>query len=488
MMTGGLSSCSDFFDVESTHAAGEEQQWSSIEDTRAALMGVYALTRSALVDNNAHWLLGDLRLGDFTVLNRSDLQAIKDDNLNTNIKLVNEICDYTRFYTAINAAAVFIEKANQTVGKDQAYSERNLKWDVAQARALRAFLYFYMARLWGDVPLVTRSYDNGSFHSVKPAPQAEILEYAKNELLAATANLPLTYGDNNNLYYFQKPDYWYGILLNKLSAYALLAHISAYRGNYADAESYCDYIMDNYVSYSGMKENNYITATSDIVSSKGLFSSNSKDFARRRLLGFAFPYAGHESTREGHIEDLTLGAPYVKKAQPEIYVSRDSLEHIYTSVSDNRFGIDSTTVTYNNSYVDITGELPVFKKINVITDGSESETGYDVFSSALVFSRIEDILLLKAEAMAVLNRPEGSVQLLNKMRTVRGVPLATYNRTFGGDRLTVLNEVFNERRRELIGEGWRFYDEVRRQKLFRDNKTLLEKIENGTIYLPKTQQ
>lgn len=486
MAAVSLTSCSDFLDVESSHSATEEQQWTSIEDTRSALMGVYALTRSALVENNTHWVLGDVRMGDFTIRQRKDLQAFRDNNLNPDIALVKNISDYRRFYAAINAAAVFIEKAKQTVAADKAYSEENLKWDVAQARALRAFLYFYLARAWGDVPLITHSYDNGAFPHIEPTAQAQVIDYAKSELLAVAPVLPIRYGSDYNLYYFQKPSYWAGQLVSKVSAYVLLAHISAYNGNYADAESYCDFVIDNYYTVADKRtSDDLLTDVANVTGKTGLFSSNASTLAGYRLLGFSFPYAENEASREGHLEDLTLAAPYSKNVYPDMYVSADSLARIFPSTLDSRCGIDTTTNTYNNSYVDMTGRYPIFKKVNLVIDGSDKAKGYDVFSSALVFSRIEDIVLLKAEAESALNRPQEAINLLNELRVSRGLSRVSYNRTFGGDHLKVINEVFAERRRELMGEGWRFFDRLRRQKLLKDDAAMQTLIDNGTLFLPK---
>ena len=480
-LLGTTTSCSDFFDVDSHHAAAEDQQWTSIQDTRAALMGIYALSRAALAENNTHWVCGELPMGDFTVIERKDLQAVKDFNLNTNIKLVKDISDYRRFYAAINAAAVFIEKAPRTVGKDQAYSEQNLEWDVAQARALRAFLYFYMARIWGSVPLITSSYDNGHFPDVAPSTHDEVLDYAKRELKSVADKLPYVYGSSSNNYYFQQADYWYGILMTKLSAYDILAHISAWQGNYADAESYCNFIIDNYeANTSGASQ--LITPTSSITQATGVFSSDTKTLGALRLVGFGFQYSQNEATREGHLEDLTLASPYNNEPHPDIYVTLDSLHKIYPETTDDRFGVDTSTVKYNNSYVDMTTGFPIFKKVNVVQDGSGKDNDYEVYSSALTFSRIEDIILLKAEALCVLNRPQDAITLLNQIRQARGLKTVSFNKYFDGDRMKVLDEVFNERRRELIGEGWRWYDQIRRQKLIRDNKTLLDMIETGKIY------
>ena len=142
-----LQSCNDFLDVDPKHAASETQQWKTLEDTRSALMGVYGLTRAALADNNTHWICGDLRKGDFTVYKRSDLQAVSDNELNKPYDLLKKVSNWRRFYAVINAASVFMEKAPRTVELDRSYSEQNLKYDIAQVRALRAFAYFYMVRI-----------------------------------------------------------------------------------------------------------------------------------------------------------------------------------------------------------------------------------------------------------------------------------------------------------------------------------------------------
>jgi hypothetical protein len=41
-----------------------------------------------------------------------------------------------------------------------------------------------------------------------------------------------------------------------------------------------------------------------------------------------------------------------------------------------------------------------------------------------------------------------------------------------------------ERRRELMGEGWRWYDQIRFAKIKKNNPTLNTLIENGGIFWP----
>ena len=174
-----LSSCNDFLDNDNEfyHVATQEQQWNSLTDTRAALFGVYGLMRSALGENNTYWAVGDLRLGDFTVRVRDDLQAIRDNKLNESYPLIQQIANWRRFYKVVNAASVFVENAGKVLEKDDAYSETNYQYDVAQVRVLRALAYFYMVRMCGDVPLLKYSYFNGTFPEVPRTDAVFVLMY-----------------------------------------------------------------------------------------------------------------------------------------------------------------------------------------------------------------------------------------------------------------------------------------------------------------------
>ena len=148
VVISGMSACSDFLESESHHTLPDEHSWNTLEDARAGLMGMYGLMRAALADNNTHWACGELRNGDFTAYGRADLDAIIHNDLNRNIPMIDEISDWRRFYAVVNAASVFIENVGNVLGQDKAYSEQTLKWDVAQAHALRGLAYFYMVRIW----------------------------------------------------------------------------------------------------------------------------------------------------------------------------------------------------------------------------------------------------------------------------------------------------------------------------------------------------
>ena len=487
-----FSSCNDLLehDGEYHHVATQEQHWNSLTDTRSALLGIYGLMRTAVGENNTHWACGDLRKGVFTVRSRNDLQAIKEGRLASVYPIIQQISNWSRFYKVVNAASIFIENARQVVDKDVAYSETNCQYDVAQARALRALAYFYMVRIWGDVPLITESYDNGTFPEVARMDFHKVLDYVKNELTGVITKLPFTLGSSSDKYYGGDANTWNGVLLNRLSVYAILAHIAAWEGNYGDVETYTGYIMDNAALISA----DYST-TANLVATKGFFSKDySTKYRGARLVAFAYQAGGSEvndATVDGHIESWTLAEPLIRKPLPDIYVSRNMLLNLfittgtsYESMNDERFGFDENISSYYENYVtNINTEYPIFSKIKVI-GRFDADTDYGVFSSFTVLSRYEDIVLLRAEALCMLNRTESAIIYLNNVRTNRGLPALSMARHFNNSAENLLKEIFDERRRELLGEGHYWYDQIRRAKTIGDDPDMVELVRNKGVYWP----
>ena len=492
-----FSSCSDLLENDDAffHVATQEQQWNSLTDTRSALFGIYGLMRTALGENNAFWAAGDLRMGDFTVRVRDDLQAIRDNRLDAPYENIRQISDWRRFYKVINAACVFIENAGKVVEKDKAYSETNYTYDVAQARALRALAYFYMVQMWGDVPLVTQSYDNGSFPEIARTDAQTVLEYVRGELLEVSRLLPLQLGSSSDKYYEGDGNTWNGLLINRLSVYALLAYVEAWIGNYVNTEAYAGYVIDNIGTY--IKGTPYYVSTENLTSQTGLFSSKcSNDYKAGRLVAFGYLYSGtevNETGVDGHLESWTLAEPIVRKQLPDIYLSVDTLRNIFMNkfTSDNRFGIDESAspVQYFTNYV--TGlnlEYPLFSKIQVVRDGEDDSNNLGAYSSFIIFSRLEDILLLRAEALAMLNRPDDAVTCMNELRTLRNVRNLSYSKDMDSNVKNLLKEIFQERRRELMGEGHRWFDRIREARIVGDDMKMVELLNNGGIYWPVAEK
>ncbi|WP_346238896.1 RagB/SusD family nutrient uptake outer membrane protein [Niabella insulamsoli] len=479
-----MSSCNKQLDVAATRQASEDQHWTTFEDARAGLLGAYGLFRAALSDNNAYWILGELRNGDFQSVSRPDLKAVIDGNLNASFPLIAEVTNWRRYYAVINACNVFLERADGCL-VDARYTESYYKLDIAQVRALRAFAYYMLVRTWGDVPLIT-STGEGNFENFPRTSKSAVLGFAKNELMEVAVRLPYQYSTvDPDLVY--PPNYygkaaadWKNTLLGRLSAYAILAHIAALEGDYINVAVYTQFILDN-----APKARLTTVSTAQLVGDLFLFSTSQVSW--NQFIGFNFIYERGESTTSGHIEQLTLANTTVfpmSKQLPDIYVNKDSIAVLFprSNGNDQRFGFNPLNGLPTEAYFEnFSSAIPVFKKIRQV-DGGGGDGTFAKYNSSIVFTRLEEITLLNAEALTVLGRGEEAIQKLNAMRSNRGISGLNYTPD-----LDLLKEIFAERRRELLGEGWRWYDLVRYNKLKRTNDAFNDLIDRGGIYWPIAQ-
>lgn len=484
LLTG---SCKKDLDISSTRVVGEKNFWNNLEDSRAALVGVYGLTRAALADNNGHWIYGDVRMGNFDSPIRQDLKAIIKNDLNASYPVVEALSNWARFYAIVNAANIFLERIHEVKEKDARYTENNMTVDVAQVRFLRAFAYFYMARIWGDIPFITSSRD-GLFENKPKTDQNTILEFVQQEMLIASADLPYLYSANDiqqpGFYYNESRSRWDGALVRKLSAYAVLAHVAAWRGKYADVTTYTKFLLDNYPK-GGMSYNR----TDYLTNPNGIFYDKNNN----QLLAFGFVFGHQDATFTGNLESLTLAEPVVNKSIPDIFVPKDSILSIFKESNDARFNIDTTGIVGSRVYfTNFQGKYPIFSKIKVLQAGSSDPT-FRIYSSAILFTRLEDITLLRAEALAVLGERDGAIAALNTVRQLRynvdnvgkiNENSATYV-PYSEDRSgKLVDAIFKERQKELMGEGHRWYDMVRYNKIVQTNPAFTQLIRNGGIFWP----
>jgi hypothetical protein len=479
-------SCKKALDINSTRVVNEENYWNTIEDARAGIMGVYGLTRAALADNNGHWIYGDVRMGNFDSPIRQDLKAIIKNDLTAQYPVVDELSNWRRFYAIINAANIFIERVHEVRDNDPRYVQNNMDVDIAQVRFLRAYAYFYMVRIWGDVPFITSSRD-GSFENQPKKDGRAILEFVESEMKIVAEVLPYNYSVNDiqqpGQYYNESSSRWDGALVRKITAYSMLAHVAAWQGKYADVSIYTKFVIDNY-----SRGGNGYTGTGDLCARNGLFY----DKKRNQLLGFGFIWGHQDATFTGNIESLTLAEPVVNKSLPDIFVPKDSILSIFNEKNDARFNIDTTGVTHSDLYfTNYQGKYPIFSKIKVMQGGSTDPT-FRIFSSTIVATRLEDVTLLRCEALAVLGERDGAISQLNVIRQLRynvdNVGKATEGNTYQAydenKSGPLIDAIFKERQRELMGEGQRWYDQVRYNKIKQSDPKFNELIKNGGIYWP----
>ncbi|HRB80221.1 MAG TPA: RagB/SusD family nutrient uptake outer membrane protein, partial [Niabella sp.] len=52
----------------------------------------------------------------------------------------------------------------------------------------------------------------------------------------------------------------------------------------------------------------------------------------------------------------------------------------------------------------------------------------------------------------------------------------------------IIKEIFAERRRELVGEGWHWYDQIRQNRILRNDPSFNTLLDQDGIYWPIAQE
>ena len=107
------------------------------------------------------------------------------------------------FYTGIRRANMFLENIDEAVLEEHkwtgdAYQVKLKKWIYYryEARFLRAFFHFELAKRYGDIPLVTKSLTLEEANNATRDPFSEVIEWIAQECTDIAPNLPDSYSDN----------------------------------------------------------------------------------------------------------------------------------------------------------------------------------------------------------------------------------------------------------------------------------------------------
>lgn len=145
-----LSSCKDSLTIDDlenrTVASG---YYNSSQRVEQAVIGGYVNLRRALLANYAWVMYGEARAGDLNIAVNYQ-QAVASQQLTADQRNVKQLTDWEYFYDVIKDANDVLDIVNKADASVLNTYERNLF--KGEALALKSMAYFYLARIWGEVP------------------------------------------------------------------------------------------------------------------------------------------------------------------------------------------------------------------------------------------------------------------------------------------------------------------------------------------------
>ena len=193
LMTLALVSCKDNFLELTPDTNGSVGNFYQTKDQFIqAINSAYSPLQS--IYNNNMWLFAEVRsdntsyqlnTGDRSGTPREEIDEFRDNDQNTNFQTF-----FNSSYQGIGRCNLLLTKI-QTVTFDQA-SRNQIE---GEARFLRAYYYFNLTRVFGDVPLILKEVTSPdeAFTTAARVPEAQVLTTVIDDLKAAIAKLPAKY-------------------------------------------------------------------------------------------------------------------------------------------------------------------------------------------------------------------------------------------------------------------------------------------------------
>lgn len=394
---------------------------------------------------------------------------------------------WTRGYQYIRKVNVFLEK--MAVTQLQIADKDKL---VAEAKFLRAFIYFELLKRYGGVPLVSKSYSLGEEEIFKRNTVDECVTFIDKDLADAIPKLPARYGATDANYGRATQDACMALrsrtLLYAASPLFNAAHDNQKWQKAADAaQALLNKGYSLYPDYRKLFILNSGAAQDEYIFCRNFTTTNGHQAPMNNLSRRYGAYGGWWASNgpsQNLVDDydMTNGEPAftwsgnVQAVNPASgynpnrpYYNRDprfdaSIIHDSTTYHGDLFEmwVSTTGSTWGFDSYKQSGDNPrtnyVIKKF--MPDADVPLNWQTIYTNPWPYFRLAEIYLNYAEAKFELGDEPTCRQYISLVRARVGMPAIPA--TVTGEALRA--RLYNERRIELAFEGQRFFD-IRRWKI-----------------------
>ena len=441
------------------------QFWKTADDAQKGVNSVYSTYHRVGLCRNQFFLNiirsdeGFSTSPNAALINNFDIFNTTDYNMGETVSV------YQDCYVGINRANQVLDNVPAIVMDDTRKQQL-----LGEAKFMRGLFYYYLATLWGNVPLQLHASVPTDFPPTTL--QADVYAQSEKDFTDASTVLPVSY-DNANVG-----------RATKGAAYAMLGKCYMQQKMYSQAQqalqylaegngkSTYDLVADFRTNFIETSENNkesvfeYQHAANPIDNHDDdtdprvdalNYGSSLPPFFAPRPIGFTDGQARRWTIGEFLQEKTTDGKRDPRLAASFIYDSTDERGPDFTLV----YGATWTSRNYSTVSGDpvgvATNHTVYFRKML-----DDATMNGEVFHSGnnYRYLRYADVLLLYAEALNAQGQTATAYQYVDRVRQRAGLAKLSVTRP-GLSQADFLTQLKHERLTELVGEGHRWEDLAR---------------------------
>ncbi|WP_084761766.1 RagB/SusD family nutrient uptake outer membrane protein [Spirosoma spitsbergense] len=417
-----IEACATFLDKKPESSVPSEEAITNLTGARASIIGAYANLASGysisftifpdlLADNLAH-------NGSIT-----DLDQFKSHNILSNNGYVSSL--WQSLYQGINRVNYILEKV--PLLSDPAFTDQ--KRIIAEAKFIRALLYFHLIRYWGDVPLIKAPTKTAENLLVSRTPKEQVYTLVQTDLREATPDLPEAAIGR----------------ATQSAAQALSARVALELQDYAAVAALSEAILQRR-QFSLVSDYRMLFDTKNTIES--IFELQYYPTSANGLAFWFFPTAlGGRNEVGPRGAGSTLESAYEPGDRRKI-----------ASISPGNLILDGKTI-------------PAGTGIKYSRISSQDDNVQVI--------RYAEVMLIRAEALAQIGNQTESLELLNQIRQRAGLGALPIR-----DKKELLMAIEQEKRVELAMEGYRWFDLIRTGRA----QDVLKITDSKKLVLPIPQQ
>jgi len=410
-----LTSCEDFLDQKPTDGLVLDEYWKNKEEVLSTLGGAYQLFSEL---DYRLFIQGEIR-GDMLKPNGTVTGVSERAVMSANIETNQWFARWDNFYETINICNHVIELTPDV--QDPTFTDYLKQQYVSEATFLRSLCYFYLVRVWKDVPFVTEptKTDVGEFFPGVTSGDA-ILDSIKADLIEIRNRMP----DYPTIEQTKSR-------ATAGAVNALLADISLWNFEYNDCITYVEAVENSGLYF--------------LLPATEWFHNFNPGFSLENIFEIYFEQSKGQGNNFANRTYSTTPAG------------------IYYFGSDYAQEILSVETTEAGELIRGNGSLStnhqIWKYAGAIPDKNSLRPGNQSASANFIIYRLADLYLMKAEAYSQNESPDfvKALEYLNAIRERANMPLYaqfTSAREFE-------DAILLERAKELAFEGKRWFDLLR---------------------------